>query len=387
MSTKKDNEAAARYLRKLSYTSSVPSAESVEAAADVSLSEHRAEKAVDQAVHVIRRESGRPPDGDEVAELKRLLLQDGTEAMRRLQEDGERAELTAGMVEALEAIVEVDGSRPTLEFSESDRLDLADTTLGDWRDVTRQYHDQISRVAAAVGRIDLDGAHQGTGFMVKPGIVLTNRHVLQELAEPSGGTWQFKGEPSITFDADPKNHRARQFKLKPKVLRAGAEYIDPHVLDYNKLDYALLECEPHESLPFPEPLPLESDADKVAVGRPVYVLGYPARPKPGLYQSSVLQLLFKYRYGVKRYAPGEIDRAFGTAAGKTGETVFTHDATTLGGNSGSCVVDLGNDGRLVVGLHFAGRAKTENYAHSGARLRTELDAFALDWRAWIQEST
>ena len=64
--------------------------------------------------------------------------------------------------------------------------------------------------------------------------------------------------------------------------------------------------------------------------------------------------LFQFRYGVKRYAPGEIDRGLGSRADRTGETVFAHDSTTLGGNSGSCVVDLGNDGRLVVGLHFAG---------------------------------
>jgi V8-like Glu-specific endopeptidase len=383
MSTATGNEVAARYLRKLSVGVSA-AADAFEAATDEALSEQRAEEAVDRAVILIERESGRAPDSEELAELKRVLLQDGKEAIRRLQEKGSQADLTAGMAEALEAIVEVDGSRPTLELSENDRLDLTDPMLGAWRDVAKAYHEQIARVAVAVGRIDLDGAHKGTGFMVKQGLVLTNRHVLQELAhQASDGTWEFTGEPSITFDADPKNHRARQFRLQRKVLQAGAEHIDPFALDYNKLDYAILECEPHQSLPFPEPLQLESDDDKVAVGRPLYVLGYPAKPKPGLYQSSVLQLLFKYRYGVKRFAPGEIDRELGTATDNTGETVFTHDATTLGGNSGSCVVDLGNDGRLVVGLHFAGRALTANYAHSNARLREELEAFELGWRAWI----
>lgn len=375
------NELAARYLGRLSRN--VSGAESIEAATDDALSEQRAEEAIEGAVAVIRRESGRSPDADEFAELKRLVLQDGKEAIRRLQEDGDEAELTTEMAEALEAIIEVDGSRPTLELSEDDQIDLADPTLGIWRDVTNQYLEQISRVASAVGRIDLDDGHRGTGFMVKPGIVLTNRHVLQELAQlGNDGTWEFLGQPSITFDADPQNHRARQFRLK-RVLQAGAEFIDPLAVDYNKLDYAILECEPHESLPFPKPLELESDADKVAVGRPVYVLGYAGKPKPGLYKSAVLQLLFKYRYGVKRFAPGEIDRTFGTVADNTGETVFTHDATTLGGNSGSCVVDLGNDGRLAVGLHFAGRAMKANYAHSNARLRDELEAFELGWKAWI----
>lgn len=378
------NDVAARYLRKLSQRGSTARAGALEAASDEGLSEQRAEEAVDRAVLLMQRESRREPNADELVELKRVLLGDGKEAIRRLQEKGAEADLSVEMAEALEAIVEVDGSRPTLELSADDRIDLDDPMLGDWHAVAKNYHEEIAQVASAVGRIDRDGAHVGTGFMVKQGLVLTNRHVLQGLAQPAGdGTWEFMGTPSITFDADPKNHRTRQFKLKPTVLRAGAEPIDIFNIDYNKLDYAILECEPHDSLAFPEPLHLESDADKVAVGRPVYVLGYPAKPKHGLYQSSVLQLLFNYRYGVKRFAPGDIDRAFGTAADNTGETVFTHDATTLAGNSGSCVVDLGNDGRLAVGLHFAGHAKTANYAHANARLRDELEAFDLGWKAWI----
>lgn len=382
MTTPTGNDVAARYLRKLSSGASASTMESVEATGE-SLSDERAEQALDRAVFVIERESRRPPSADEVSELKHLLLHDGKEAMRRLRNDGEEAQLTVTMTDALEAIVEVDGSRPTLELSEDDRIDLDDPTLGIWRHAARQYADEISRVASAVGRIDRDGVHMGTGFMVKPGIVLTNRHVLQELAQPSNETWQFRGEPSITFDADPSSRRARQFKLKREVLAAGGQPIDRNNVDYTKLDYAVLACEPHASLPFPEPLPLEDDANKVAVGRPIYVLGYPAKPMPGVYTSAVLQLLFRYRYGVKRFAPGEIDRAFGTTAARTGETVFAHDATTLGGNSGSCVVDLGNDGYLTVGLHFAGLAETANYAHSSARLRNELHALGLTWKAFV----
>jgi V8-like Glu-specific endopeptidase len=65
--------------------------------------------------------------------------------------------------------------------------------------------------------------------------------------------------------------------------------------------------------------------------------------------------------------------------------VFGHDATTLSGNSGSCVVDLGNDGRLVVGLHFAGVPKQANYAHSSACLRGPLAELGLGWKDWLEE--
>jgi hypothetical protein len=128
---------------------------------------------------------------------------------------------------------------------------------------------------------------------------------------------------------------------------------------------------------------LESDADKVTAGRPIFTIGYPAEPRAGIYTSEVLNRLFRHRYGVKRFAPGEIERGLGSAADGTGETVFAHDATTLGGNSGSCVVDFGNDGRLVVGLHFAGAPKIANYAHANARLRVTLAQLGLTWKDWL----
>src|SRR5688572_19323818 len=115
MSTSTGNELAARYLRKLSVgISAAPDA--LESVADEALSEQRAEEAVDLAVILIERESGQAPGAEDLAELKRVLLQDGKEAIRRLQDKGSEANLTAGMAEALEAIVEVDGSRPTLEL-------------------------------------------------------------------------------------------------------------------------------------------------------------------------------------------------------------------------------------------------------------------------------
>jgi len=189
---------------------------------------------------------------------------------------------------------------------------------------------------------------------VKEGLILTNRHVLQELADQRDPeTWEFRGEPTITFDANPDKSRDREFTIK-RVVLTGPDAIDPFSVDYNKLDFAIVECETSGGKAFPAPLSLENDADKIAEGRPVFTVGYPAQPGYDTYESQVLDRLFRYRYGVKRFSPGEIDRGLGSAADGTGEAVFAHDATTLGGNSGSCVVDLGNDGQLVVGLHFAG---------------------------------
>ena len=58
-------------------------------------------------------------------------------------------------------------------------------------------------------------------------------------------------------------------------------------------------------------------------------------------------------YDVKRFAPGRI---------KTGGagTILSHDCTTLGGNSGSCLLSLEQKG--VVGLHFSGQFGIANAA-------------------------
>ncbi len=384
MSVSDQRSPAARFLRKLSHGVAGARTGAVEAATSEALSAEHADEALERTIQTIERESGAKLDPTSRAELERLFREDAKRAIEQLKKEGVKAELDARQEAALEAIVEVDGSRPTLAVSAEDWIDLDDQTLGQWRGVAKKFAEQISAVATAVGRIDLDGRHKGTGFVVKGGLILTNRHVLQELAhQRSSGEWEFKGEPTITFDANPEKSRSRQFKIRPKVILAGPDVIDPAAVDYNKLDFAILECEPTGGQTFPAPLSLESDADKIAEGRPIFAIGYPAHPGYDTYESNVLDRLFRYRYGVKRFSPGEIDRGLGSATDGTGEAVFAHDATTLGGNSGSCVVDLGNDGQLVVGLHFAGVPKQANYAHSNARLRDRLADLGLSWKEWI----
>ena len=61
-----------------------------------------------------------------------------------------------------------------------------------------------------------------------------------------------------------------------------------------------------------------------------------------------------------RPAPGllrkrERIRSFGNDV-----NAITHDSSTLGGNSGSCLVDL--DTQQVIGLHFSGRYLEANLA-------------------------
>lgn len=382
-----------RYLRKLTFggrsqarselNESLESTGGAPSFTAASLTDERAHAARARAVELIEQQGQSLSQSDQ-DELDQVFLKSGVEALRRLRIDREDAQLSDLHVEGLEAIVETDGSRPALLLSESDEIDLEDKILSDWKDSAQEYKNQIKRVSSAVGRVDLNGKHRGTGFVVRDGLILTNRHVLQELAtQDDQGTWHFSGQPTIVFDAEPDSNRTREFKLKQQVVHAGNQKIGSGALDFNKMDFAVLECEVPDNADFPESLPLENDADKVVRNRPIYALGYPGQPRRGQYKFSVLMKLFGNKFSVKRFAPGEINQELGGVTGDDKTTVFSHDATTLGGNSGSCIVDFGDDGLLVVGLHFAGMAKTENYAHSSAKLKEYLDELDLSWKDWL----
>jgi hypothetical protein len=59
-----------------------------------------------------------------------------------------------------------------------------------------------------------------------------------------------------------------------------------------------------------------------------------------------MQQIFGDVYGVKRLQPGMSGEVFAD------QRIIRHDCSTLGGNSGSCVVDLLSG--EVLGLHFRG---------------------------------
>ncbi len=378
-----DSSAGARYLRKLSHGVAGARTGAVEAATQEALSPVHAEEALELTIRTIERETGSRLDRGLRTAVETLFLEDGRRAIERLKREGVDARFHPREEDALEAIVELDGSRPTIAVLEDDRIDPEDEALREWREVVRKFAAQISVTASAVGRVDLDGRHKGTAFVVAEGLVLTNRHVLQEVAsQRRNGDWTFRGQPTLTFDSSPDASRQRQFRIE-RVVLAGPDVINPLKIDHDKLDFAVLACELSGAPQFPAALPLESDADKVVEGRPIFAVGYSGQAPKGTYHDDVLARLFQHRYGVKRFAPGEIDGGLASAAAGTGDTVFSHDATTLGGNSGSCVVDMGNDGRLVVGVHFAGVPKRANYAHSNARLRASFVDLELSWKDWI----
>jgi hypothetical protein len=102
----------------------------------------------------------------------------------------------------------------------------------------------------------------------------------------------------------------------------------------------------------PEPLSLASSFAGVQEGRQVYTVGYPAWDGRRNDPLDMLQI-FANVFNVKRLQPGVICDVFDQ------RHILEHDCSTLGGNSGSCIIDL--ETKEVVGLHYGGRYMEGNY--------------------------
>jgi hypothetical protein len=331
--------------------------------------------AVDPAASAARLRAHLARGGADPA-LSARLCADARAGLDRLAADGPEATLSPAMAIGLEAVILADGSRPAL-FLRDGRLDPTDPDLGDWAGRAMAARLAIARVAASVGRVNLPAADQGfvgTAFAVGDGVVATNRHVLEALAEPcpaAPGGWRLKPGAAVDFRAekDRAADPARIFSVAA-VAWAAPEPIAGAV-DPAKLDLALLRLAPGTG-PFPPKLGL-SHTDPAADAA-LYVIGFPGRPAPGAESSAVLERLFAHTYGVKRWAPGQVELPLGAVAGDADPPwTFGHDASTLGGNSGACVVDL-TDGETVIGLHFGGRRRLQNYAHAVSRILPQLGA-------------
>jgi hypothetical protein len=131
-----------------------------------------------------------------------------------------------------------------------------------------------------------------------------------------------------------------------------------------------------EDRPFPDPIPLTTagQASDVLAAKWFMNVGHPARPwgawlvdtddsNDKTISKALVMALIGDKFGVKRLSPGRIDVPPGFFPGdQETKHMFTHDATTLGGSSGSGILSLTGD-PSICGLHFAGLFGTRNYAH------------------------
>lgn len=329
---------------------------------------------------------------DQVSYLEHLLsVRADADARRHLIESvmagGERLHdesvdpLTAVEAFGLEAVVHSDGSRPAL-FVQDDFIDVTRPEAGVYAAKLAPLQDRVRDACRAVGRVDDPSANrgfQGTAWMINDSMVVTNFHVLQAIStDPrrSGTTFHGALRPNVTVDF---GHEAgtsvpgRKFPVRSVVAVGPAgrpEFKEPGApgINFDALDLAVLELEPVVGQTLPKPVRVARADDpntfglRAEKGRAVYVLGFPAGP--GATTGDIFEALFHGISGFKRLAPGYITSPRGSSPRDRHKWVLAHDASTLGGNSGSAVMDLDGDPRNAIGLHFGGWEKHENWAHA-----------------------
>lgn len=265
----------------------------------------------------------------------------------------------------LETIARTDGSRPSWMIRNG-KVDRASSPIGAWGQTLDEAESagHLANAIACVGRIDEDESHVGTGVLIGQRLVMTNRHVLQAIAaRDDQGVWKLNRGCVIDFG---REFRARESVTPKKLLGvayAGPQFINPRAIDHTKLDVALIEIEPMNDAGSPKPLAVSIAPEWLDVGHQTFVIGYPGPPPPD--ESLVLvEQLFKSTFGHKRLAPGNVTRPRAALS-----TSVAHDATTLGGNSGSAVLRITRE-HAAAGIHYGGsRAEPrENWGHVLAKV-------------------
>lgn len=257
--------------------------------------------------------------------------------------DGRPGALTEAEIIGLEAIIVLE-ARPALLIRGGDFSGPPPR----WR-ILADHREAIKASIAGVGRIEVSGHPEhdwiGTGFLAGPETVLTNRHVAREFARAGASGWKFKPGMSsrINVSAEHGATDPVEFELTG-IIGLHDRY------DLAALTVAGTGC---AGKSLPTPLRVATAAPVPLVDRMVYVVGYPGWD--GLRNDPAhMGEIFGDLYGVKRLHPGLI------TSWANGAQALAHDCSTLGGNSGSPVVDL--ETHQVVGVHYSGTYLVVNKA-------------------------
>jgi endonuclease G, mitochondrial len=298
-----------------------------------------------------------PPPGAEAVEGRPSVLEGledthwssgpevqlAVEAVDKLQRN---EALTPEHVDAIEAIV-LPKERPV--------VDVVDGTFEAPASPFQHFGDEptrgiIQKAIPSIGRVELANhpslPYAGTGFVVGPGLLMTNRHVA-EIFSIGLGVDELSFRPGSSAAVDFRRELDRPDSHPFTIARVAM--VHPY------WDMSLLVVEGLADVP---PLQLATTAPADLVGTEVAVIGYPALdPRNNV---DLQNRIFRGVFNVKRLAPGKLRPAEDINSFGHDVSAATHDSSTLGGNSGSAVVDV-TTGK-VVGLHFAGRYLEANYA-------------------------
>lgn len=308
------------------------------------------------------------------AELKDRIRPEATERVTREVEEPRARRMSERVPGATEAppaerrrlrtseTIVLRTGRPVLTVkNDSPELVFRDAESEVWRERLQKAKDQVHRAVVASGRVEVQHHPTfdwiGTGWLVRDDIIVTNRHVAKEFARRQGTQFRFRPgtlgrtmRASVDFLEELGRADERTFQLK-QVL---------HIEGDNGPDMALLKVEQKDPFKLAAPIGLSPHA--AIAGQQVATIGYPARDSR-IPELDLMEDIFGDVFDKKRLAPGQVIRVT--------KRDLQHDCSTLGGNSGSVVLDL--ESGDAVALHFAGRFLEANFAVPAAIIQQRLN--------------
>lgn len=266
---------------------------------------------------------------------------------------------------ALETIVVREGRPVLLVEGDKYRLDGPESEIWQGRLELPKVRSAFSKIIPAIGRIEVENhptyTWVGTGWLVDDDVIVTNRHVAELFSTSSGAGFVFrKGWP------DPNLRMKAQIDFREEQGESQSNEFSVldilYVEDDSGPDLAFLKVSKKSSVGSQIAGKLHLSTEPIEDGQFVATIGYPAADSR-VPDQDLVRKLFGDVYNVKRMAPGQLL--------KPREELVLHDCSTLGGNSGSPIVDLltGN----AIGLHFSGLFLRENRGVPAAVLKDRLE--------------
>ena len=254
--------------------------------------------------------------------------------------------LTAEHKAVVEGIVIGNGLRPAIDIEK----DTFDPLPAIWDDVNAA-RPKLTSLIRSVGRLNVSGhpkvSFAGTAFVCGRDLLLTNRHVAEEFMTAETGSSQLRFKLGMSADVDTKEEVGSAETLLLQCTGQGAVSTE--------WDVALLQV---DGLPVGlEAVPLSSAGPASFKDRTAATVGY-----PGFDEAENLieqMLIFRSVFNKKRLLPGKFTDIFAVQSYGHSVDALAHDCTTLGGSSGSIVIDVAT--LSVFGVHFAGESGVRNY--------------------------
>ena len=327
-----------------------------------------------------------------------VLTQKAAETTRKMHEDP-GAPLTPGDAMALEAVIRADGTRPSFTIRDGivDPKHQDNPLTGSWGDLIDSTRSTLAAAIRAIGRVEPEHPtarnYFGTAWVINTGAgsALTNLHVaeaiwkrLPHLMERTARGFRVRGGVYVDFIGEAGNQASSRFRVIEAVFNPQTD--GP---GFTRLDAAVLRLEPAspDQADLPPALGISTNLDGPDGNLASFcTVGFPGPPQyfGGLHEGVdwnwVNSTLFGNLYGVKRLAPGLTHRPLGSVQDDARRWIFGHDITTLGGCSGSPLLNWSEAKPKSFGLHFAGSTLDSNYAHALGACAGELEELGVPTR-------